>query len=728
MDINQRIQSAFEYYQAGDLKYSEKICRDILINHPDNIDTLYLLSEIYYQKKNYEFSQHYLKKILQINPIDATAYNNIGIVMQEKGEIDEAIICYKKAIKLNQNLADPYNNLGLALKKKCQNEESVAYFQKALVINQNFADAHYNLGNAFREANQLDQSIFHYKKALQINPISADTYYHLGDALREKNYLDEAAYCYQKSLMLNPNITAAYDNLGIIFMKKGQLDEALKHYRRAIELDPDYYSAYNNLGITLQLKGQLDEAILCFQTVLKLNPDSAEAYDNLGNILQEKGRLDEAEVLYKRAIELDPHNLSYAKDLLFQMLYNPRYDAYAIFYEHLKFAKQFAEPLSSSVLPHTNERIPSRKLKIGYISPDFRMHSVGFFIEPVLASHNTKKFKIFVYSDVSQPDEVTKRITGYSEKWRDIVDMSDKEVAELIRKDQIDILIDLSGHTAHNRMLVFARKPAPIQVSWIGYPATTGLSTIDYKIVDSYTDPPGMTDQFYTEKLVRLPDSFLCYLPPACSPDVANLPALALDHITFGSFNNFTKISSEIIEVWIKILMAKPKSHLMIKAKSLSEKSVCDYILGIFRQKGITSDRLQLLPWEASPKKHLSLYSQIDIALDTYPYHGTTTTCEALWMGVPVITLAGKSHISRVGVSLLSNIGLPELIAKTYDEYVTIAVNLACNLEQLQALRQNIRDKMSHSPLIDSQRFIISLENYYRIMWETWCKSTKIAV
>ena len=304
------------------------------------------------------------------------------------------------------------------------------------------------------------------------------------------------------------------------------------------------------------------------------------------------------------------------------------------------------------------------------------------------------------------------------------VGMSDEEVAELIRKDKIDILVDFAGHTANNRILLFARKPAPIQVSWIGYLATTGLSTIDYKIVDSYTDPPGKTEQFYTEKLIRLPESFLCYLPDKDSPEVGPLPALSTGHITFGSFNNFAKVTPEVFTLWARILNELPDSRLILKGKSFSDKTTCQYAINMFTERGISAERITLQSWDPSPK-HLESYNQVDIGLDTFPFNGATTTCEAIWMGVPVITLAGTAYHSRVGVSLLSNVGLPELIAKTHDEYIGIAVNLASDIEKLQLLRKSLRDRMSHSPLTDAKRFTANLEMCYHKMWENWCNSVQ---
>jgi predicted O-linked N-acetylglucosamine transferase (SPINDLY family) len=322
-------------------------------------------------------------------------------------------------------------------------------------------------------------------------------------------------------------------------------------------------------------------------------------------------------------------------------------------------------------------------------------------------------------------DNVTQRIKKYPVQWRDISGLPDEQAAELVQKDGIDMLVDLAGHTANNRLLLFAHKPAPIQISWIGYPATTGLSTIDYKIVDEFTDPPGMSEQFYSEKLIRLPGSFLCYLPEKNAPEIGQLPSRINGFITFGSLNNFAKITPSVYSLWSKILNAVKKSHLILKWKSFSDQRTREYVLNMFKQRGIHEERIILESWEPSPK-YLETYNKIDIGLDTFPFNGITTTCQALWMGIPVITLSGRAYASRAGVSLLTNVGMPELVAETSDEYILKAVNLANDMKRLKTLRENLRIMMSCSPICDVKRFIENLETCYRKVWRTWCKSTSM--
>jgi protein O-GlcNAc transferase len=550
-------------------------------------------------------------------------------------------------------------------------------------------------------------------KAFQL----AHQYYQAGD-------LNQASNICKKILRVKPNSIDVLHFLEMICCQLGDFDDAIRYIRKEIELSPTNANAYYNLGLTFQNTRQLDEAIACYQKAIQLNPNFAEAYNNLGFAFQDRGQSNEAEIYFRRVLQITPDDCISYGNLLFNMNYNSRHNSQDILSEHLLFAKKFAEPLYSAISPHTNERQPNKRLRIGYLSPDFRRHAVAYFIEPVLVAHNREHFEVFCYSNSLVIDEVSRRIQEYTDQWRTVVGISDAEVTELIRKDKIDILVDLAGHTGNNRILLFARKPAPIQVTWIGYPATTGLSQMNYKIVDNFTNPKGITEKYYTEELVRLPETFLCYLPPSDSPNVVPLPAIKDGYITFGSFNNFAKVSPEILDLWISILKAVPNSHLIIKAKCFSDIGTRDYVMDIFNRKGIITERIELLSWETSMRSHLGIYNRIDIGLDTFPYNGTTTTCEAIWMGVPVITLAGNQHASRVGCSLLSNIGISELIATIHEEYLGIAINLASDIEKLQLLRKSLRDRMSHSPLTDAKRFTANLEMCYRKMWERWCTST----
>ena len=577
------------------------------------------------------------------------------------------------------------------------------------------------------QSGDMKQAEHIFRKILEVQPDNVTALHFIGVLCYQLKDYSSAIRYIKKALEFGPDYADAHNNLGIVLQEAGQLDEAIASYRNVLQLNPDFERAHYNLGTALKAAWQIDDAIAHYQKAIQLNPHIVEAYNNLGLALQDQGKVEEAEQYYRHALRMKPDFALCHSNLLLLMNYSSRHNPQSVFSEHLRFAKNIAEPLYPANLQFPNDPSPSRRLKIGYVSPDFRRHAVACFIEPVLMTYNHDEFEVFCYSDVSVHDEVTNRLQGYTEQWRHIRGMSDEQVAELVHKDGIDILIDLAGYTANNRILLFARKPAPVQVSCIGYLATTGLSTMDYKIVDNYTDPAGKTEQFYTEHLIRLPESLLCFLPDRDSPQVGPLPALSTGRITFGSFNNFAKVTPEVLTVWVEILEGVPESRLILKGFIFHDKATCQYVLNLFTQKGITPERIILQNSEPSPK-HLESYNLIDIGLDTFPFNGATTTCEAMWMGVPVIALAGTAYHSGVGTSLLSNIGLPELVARTSDEYVSIAAGLAGELDRLQELRQSLRDRMAHSPLTDAKRFSSNLETCYRKMWVQWCNQGQISL
>ena len=569
----------------------------------------------------------------------------------------------------------------------------------------------------YYEAGDLRRAKRLFREIIKNRPKNFEAHYYLANILQDLGRDEESVKSYRQAMKINPDFPGTYYNVGSILKEKGDNDEALIYFQKALELDPACADIYNSIGVIYQSKGEFDDALACYQKALDADPQFALAYYNIGNAYMHLGKLREADSFFRQSLKIDPGRIRTHESLLMLMNYSDRYDAKTIFEEHLNFSRQFEMPLRVTRIYHKKERVSGRKLRIGYVSPDFRRHSVNYFLESVLASHNHDQFEIFCYSDVFRPDAVTERLRGYADQWRDIRGMPDAEVASLVRKDRVDILMDLTGHTGYNRILLFARKPAPVQVSWLGYPNTTGLSTVDYRLVDAYTDPPGLTAPFYTEKLIRLPHTFLCYLPDEGSPAVGDLPALKSGSITFGSFNFFPKISRTTVALWSAILKALPGSRLVLKAKIFSNKTACDYAMEMFTVQGIAGERVELMTQKQSFTEHLDAYNLIDIGLDTFPYHGTTTTCEALWMGVPVISLAGTTHVSRVGMSILSNVGIPELAADTGDAYVEKAVRLASDMEGLQFLRKSLRGMMSDSVLTDAKRFVPALECCYREMW-----------
>lgn len=506
--------------------------------------------------------------------------------------------------------------------------------------------------------------------------------------------------------------------------EKGRLTDAILYYQYALDLDPNYIDALIGIAKVKEKQGKILEQIkYCEQAIEMCDSEKVNIHINnfsqLSKLLLKVGRVEDAIKNIKRFLEIQP-NIKNQAYFAFIANYSLHYDRAALFAESQKYNELYAKPLAIHIKPHHNQIDPNKKLKIGYVSADFRQHSVAYFVESILKNHDHTQFEIFCYYNHEKQDEFTERFQSYVDHWCDCVKLSDEELTEKIRQDEIDILIDLSGHTKGNRLSVFARKPAPIQATYIGFPNSTGLTAIDYHITDSYFDPIGIGEKYHSEQLVRMSHSYHCYTPNVDSPELVDLPAIHNGYITFCSFNKFEKISSITLNMWVKILQKIPTAKLIVKNGALATKQLQEDFLHLLTQQGIKADRL-ILGSEPGTLATLHAHNQADITLDTYPYPGCTVTCQSLWMGVPVVTLVGETHVARSGLSLLTAAGFPELIAYTEEQYVEIAVKLASNVENLRQLRQNMREKLKNSPLMDHVGFTKELEGHYRQIWKNWC-------
>lgn len=576
------------------------------------------------------------------------------------------------------------------------------------------------LGAAFsyQERGLLAEAEAAYWSVLAETPGDAEVMHLLASNLMLQRRHDEAVALLDRVIALQPECVEAYYNLAGTLNVLGKHPQAALNFERLLALRPDFAEAWSNLGNTLIATGNLDEAELSYRRALELRPDFAEAVYNLGNLLHLEGRIAEAIECYRSAFTFKPSFVAAHSNYIYALNFDSGREPQEVFEEHLAWARIHAEPLGRLVPAHANDASPGRRLRIGYVSPNLRNHAAAYFFEPVLACHDAERFQVFCYSDVIQADEYTARLKRYSAEWRDCAQLTDDELAERILQDRIDILVDLTGHTERNRLLVFARKPAPIQVTWNGYANTTGMATMDYRITDRFADPPGMTEHLHTEQLIRLPDIYMVFRPPDDSTAVNDLPAAQSGRVTFGSFNALSKITPQAVHVWSRILLSIPGARLVMA--TVPEGRTRDRMVAMFTANGVDPSRVELcgrLPLH----EFLALHHRADIALDAFPFSGTTTTCHSLWMGLPVVTLAGKSHVSRVGVSMLTNVGLTGVIAQTVDEYVNIAIGLAQDLEGLNSLRRGLRDRMLNSTLTDAKRLTRHLEERLRQTWASWC-------
>ncbi|XP_042510879.1 probable UDP-N-acetylglucosamine--peptide N-acetylglucosaminyltransferase SPINDLY [Macadamia integrifolia] len=668
---------------------------------------------------------------LKIDPHYAPAYYNLGVVYSEMMQYDMALSCYEKAAQQRPMYPEAYCNMGVIYKNRGDLELAISCYERCLAVSPNFEIAKNNmaialtdLGTKVKLGGDINQGVAYYKKALYYNWHYADAMYNLGVAYGERLKFDKAVVYYELALHFNPHCAEACNNLGVIYKDRDNLDKAVECYQMALSINPNFSQSLNNLGVVYTIQGKLDAAASMIEKVIVANPTYAEAYNNLGVLYRDAGNISQAIEVYEQCLKIDPDSRNAGQNRLLAMNYINEGNDDKLFEAHRDWGRRFMR-LYPQYTSWDNPKDPERPLVVGYVSPDYFTHSVSYFIEAPLVCHDYSKYNVVLYSAVVKADAKTTRFKNEVLKkgglWRDIYGIDEKKVANMVREDKVDILVELTGHTSNNRLGMMACRPAPVQATWIGYPNTIGLPTIDYRITDSLADPLD-TKQKHVEELVRLPGCFLCYTPSPEAGPVSASPALCNGFVTFGSFNNLAKITPKVLQVWAKILCAVPNSRIVVKCKPFCCDSVRQRFLTTLEQLGLESQRVDLLPLILLNHDHMQAYSLMDISLDTFPYAGTTTTCESLYMGVPCVTMAGSVHAHNVGVSLLSKIGLSHLIAKTEDEYIQLALKLASDITALSNLRMSLRDVMMKSLVCDGPNFTLGLEATYRNLWHRYCR------
>lgn len=590
-----------------------------------------------------------------------------------------------------------------------RNAEALAFADRLIVRDLGDADAHLLRGQALRGDGRYDEALSAFQHIATLRPADALLHFNLGLLHHRAGSFAASEAAYRAALAEDVSSADAWNNLGLLLDDAGRPGEACDAFAKALSLAPRASAFHNNLGATLAAQGHYAAAAAAHRQALDIDPRNVAARINLGVALLEQGMIDAARRIFDEALAQGPLNRDAADNRLYLDLYAEA-DPTRVCERH----RSWGQELNPVAPPSTH--VARTPLKIGYVSADFRRHSVSFFVEALLTHHDPRNVEVHCYSDVARPDDVTARFKALAPQWRDVAGWDDERLRAAIREDDIDILVDLSGHSAGNRLAVFARRAAAIQVSAIGYPATTGVAAMDYRLCDAITDPPG-TEAYATEQLMRL-HALHCFTPLKDAPPVSALPALARGYLTFGSFNKLAKISDATVALWASVLAVLPSSRLVLKAKPLAEEATRAAVKQRFAAQGIAADRLDLQGWLPADADHLRAYADVDIALDTMPYNGTTTTCEALWMGVPVISLAGRGHAARVGASLMTSAGLRAWCAGDEKEFREIAVNAAADFPALAALRAGLRDQLLSTRLLDGLSYTRDVESAYRAMCE----------
>ncbi|HEY2342365.1 MAG TPA: tetratricopeptide repeat protein [Chthoniobacteraceae bacterium] len=707
------------YQGAG--KFTEAVAsyREALRLAPDFADANNNLGNALHALRQYGEAITAYGEALRCRPDFPIAYNNLGNALLASERRTDAIVAYRQALERRPNYADAHCNLGIALCLERDFAGAVESFQRAISCRTGFAPAHFRLGGALLGLRRFDEAIAAYREAIRLEAGDPRFRNDLGSALIETGQLDEAVAELREAIRMKPDYAEAWNNLGVVLLALNRMNEAIAAGRSALLCDPKFVDGYYNLANALKFGGNLDEAGSVCRKGLEIHPDHAESYNGLGNILKEQGRLEEAIAAYRQAVKLKSDYVEAQSNLILTFCYWQESDPREILAECLEWERQHAAVFEEQVSRFENDRSPERRLRVGYVSPDFRFHVAGRQVLSLLRAHDRERVEIFCYSNVLQSDSFTQEIRSQSDHWRNIVGLPDETAAAMIRADRIDILVDLALHTARQRLLVFARKPAPIQVTYLGYPGTSGLRVMDYRLSDPQLDPLDADMTCYREKTFRLPHTYWCYEPLLETPPVSPLPATTAGYVTFGCLNNFAKVSAKSIDLWLEILVAVPSSRLLLHAP----RGDCqEETRRKFARRDLTPERLEFVE-RCSWAEYLQNLQRIDIALDPFPFNGGITTCDALWMGIPMVTLSGASAVGRAGRSVLFNLGLPELVAETPERYREIALELAGDLPRVAALRASLRERFEQSSLRDAAGFACNIESAYRAMWKDSCSS-----
>jgi len=684
MNLEKTFNDALGAFQAGDLRRAEKLLKKLDSAAPNQHPVLHLRGLVALRDKRFKNAVHYLKRAAAMQaPTDLLSA--LGSAHSGAGDTDAAVEVLSQVLSAQPGNPDAAYNLANALKAGERHADALAHYQAAIAAEPGFADAYYNMGLSLGALWRFDEAAAAYRRCLEINPADVEAMKNLANALHRLDDNAGAAALIEKVLAQHPDDADAHFNHANILQAQNAFDAAADAFERALALNPSVPGYTVNYSLLLKDLGEVDAAIERLRPVVRQGGIAHEAHSNL----------------------------------IFYMLNDPAYGADDIRAEAARWNARYCASLTPRAPAHANTPDPARRLKVGYLSGDLRRHPVGFFMEPVFAHHDKAGHEVHVFATHTVKDDISARIDAHADGWHDAAHLDMQALAGAIAEQGIDVLVDLSGHAAHNRMQCLAYRPAPLQFLGGGLFCTSGLECVDGLLSDRFQTPDG-AEAHYSEPLIRLPDGYVCYRPPDYATNVAPLPCLENGLVTFGCFNNLSKISEPAAALWANILNRVPHSRLLLKTTALSSARAQARLREQFAALGIGDDRLLLepgLPHEA----FMAEYARVDIALDPFPYSGGLTTLEALWMGVPVITLPGDTFSARHSLSHLSNLGLTDLICDSAEAYVEKAVSLAADAGALDALRQSIRPRMAASPIVDGEGYTRNLEQVYRTHWQTWC-------
>jgi protein O-GlcNAc transferase len=721
LTLDDAVRLAAERHQAGRLIEARHLYEQVLRFDPRHGDGLNLLGVLLTQVGEFDEAEALFRRAVVARPGVGTYWNNLGGLLRERGQLEAAADAFRTASTCDGGLAEAFANLGQVGRTLGRAAEAVDSFATALRFDV-APEARTRLlidhGLALRDAGRVDEALQSLQAALSITPDHALALQHLTHALGEAGRIAESVAVAERASAAKRTSYTTLVTLGVNLIDQGRVDDGLIALRRALEVAPEQAGLYLKLCHALQVQGRPEPAERTIGRLLDLAPTFGPGHRVMADIHFLTGRLDDSIASLGRAIELDPSGADHAHGArCFTRQFHVGQSPAEQLADLRAWDQRFAAPLASRRRPHGNDRDPDRRLRVGYLSPNFTNHCQSFFMSPLLAGHDPAAVEVYCYSDVEKPHPITKNLQRLVPHWRQTHGMSHAAVAEQVRNDKIDVLVDLTMHMSSTRLLAMAEKPAPVQVTWLAYPGSTGVSAIDYRLTDPYLDPPGMFEQFYAERTVRLPDTFWVYNPLDENPPVNASPCGAAGPVTFGSFNNFAKVNEPLLRLWARVLAAVPRSRFALLTQAGRHRT---WVLDVMTDAGVDADRVEFFG-RAHRGDYLLYYHRVDVTLDTVPYNGHTTSLDSFWMGVPVVTLVGSTVVGRAGLSQMTNLGLTELVAYDEDQFVRIAVELAQDRPRMAELRRTLRDRLRASPLMDGPRFARGMEAAFRHMWRDWC-------